>query len=162
MLDQKYKNDKEVVLRDRTTSQDYFVIHDGKIVRMSRVHNVMPESYIHKDQVSEVNSTFNKLKSLNSVKDLKKWFEKNNVSENVYDSYYKYITDNEGAFFNVRTPELAKEYTTTLHHLAQHIVNAKRTVSTSIRMDLVADELFRTFFEDSNLYKQTSSEGAVL
>jgi Na+-transporting NADH:ubiquinone oxidoreductase subunit NqrF len=65
---------------------------------------VKPESYIHKDQTDEVNSIFDQLKSLNSVKDLKKWFEENNVSKDVYDSYYKYITENEDIFFNVPTP----------------------------------------------------------
>ena len=53
-LRKKYEDDKSKVLRDpngyHTTSQDYFVMVDGKVTRMSRMHNVMPESYTHKDR----------------------------------------------------------------------------------------------------------------
>jgi len=74
MLQAKYEEDKNVVQNDpdgyNTTSQDYFIENDGKIVRASRVHNVKPESYNHPDQNKQIEDIYNRLKEAKSLKDV--------------------------------------------------------------------------------------------
>jgi len=57
-IERRYEEDKQVVKNDpegyHTTSQDYFIEQNGKVVRASRVHNVKPEAYIHEDEQKEV------------------------------------------------------------------------------------------------------------
>lgn len=74
MLQSKYESDKTKVLRDpngyHTTSQDYFVMVDGKVTRMSRMHNVMPESYEHKDRDEFIKGSVENLQEAESYEDI--------------------------------------------------------------------------------------------
>ena len=74
MLEAKYEEDKKVVQNDpdgyHTTSQDYFIENDGKIVRASRVHNVKPESYNHKDREEWIKNSYDVLIEAESYDDV--------------------------------------------------------------------------------------------
>lgn len=74
MLRNKYETDKKEVLKDpkgyHTTSQDYFVLVNGKPTRMSRMHNVMPESYEHKDRDEFVKGSVESLSEAKSYDDV--------------------------------------------------------------------------------------------
>jgi len=55
MILEKYAWSNENVLNDnngyQTTSTDYFIKVDGKVVRASRVHSVKPESYLRENEI---------------------------------------------------------------------------------------------------------------
>jgi len=70
-IERRYYEDKSVVKNDpegyHTTSQDYFIEQDGKVVRASRVHNVKPEAYVHEDLQKAQDNVLSNLKELNSI-----------------------------------------------------------------------------------------------
>lgn len=165
MLDEKYELDKELVLKDpngyHTTSQDYFITVNGTVTRMSRVHSVKPESYIHKDQKSEVANILSKLKSATSAEELERIIDKEIDSSSKEDSkvYMLYIKENQAKFFLNPTAENAKEFSTTLEHLAQSLIG--RITSPSIRMGNVADELNRIMYGVKEWYSRTSTDAGI-
>lgn len=180
MLDKKYEEDKKAVQRNKdgynTTNQDYFILNEGKVLRMSRVHSVKPESYIHEDEIKEVDEIYNDLLQKETYDDIVDVMGKyvpdfqikdgENIKINPkYEDvgvYLKYIQDNESLFFNNPTLESTNEYKTTLKHLAQSLVYKKRKESSSIRLGSIMDELLRNFFGTPVLYAQTSTEDGII
>lgn len=166
-LDKKYKEDKDTVLM--TTSQDYFILVDDKVIRMSRVHNVKPESYEHPDQNKQIEDIYREISNSETVAQLRKKLERYDVADlNSHLAYFfdvtyycAYLEANEVVFFNNPTPENAKELDTIFRNIARSIVNATRGISSSIRMGNVADELNRNFFGTPNLYNLTSTKDGI-
>lgn len=181
MLEKKYEEDKKSVINDKnyihTTSQDYFVLVDNKITRMSRVHNIKPESYIHQDRIEEVNATKEQLKNIDwteSQDEIKRQllsiipdlFAADNVSKNekysdVF-SYWYYIKDVFIPEFNNPSSDQINEYDNIIENLAKSIVNSRRDISSSIRMGNIMDEFNRNFYGTQILYSQTSTEDGII
>ena len=166
MLDKKYESDKDIVLKGEdgydTTSQDYFVLIEGKPTRMSRVHNVKPQSYFREDEDKQVKTLQRELLNAGTYSELNdviltKVSEKSQHDVNVY---LKYIDDNRTIFFGNPTKESAKEYQETLLHLAQVLI--ERTPGNSIRMGNVVDELARNFFGSNALFDSTQTEDGII
>lgn len=187
LLEKKYEDDKQVVLNDlngyHTTSQDYFILVNNVPTRMSRVHNVKPESYIHADRQKFVDGSFETLSKETTYEGVKKTIV--DTLRQMYDSsqtpfddteewwqdnyqdvavYLRYLNDNRNAFFENPTPESTVEKNTTLKNLAQAFYEngSNRKNSSSIRMGNVADELYRNFFGTPTLYGQTATEDGII
>lgn len=80
-LDKKLQSDKTKVQDDEegyhTTGQDYFIEHEGKVVRMSRVHSVKPEQYYRREENEERKNVLDDLvKNSGTLDDLLKIFAK--------------------------------------------------------------------------------------
>ena len=69
-LVERYEQDKQIVLNNKdgyhTTSQDYFIEIDNKVVRVSRVHNIKPQSYVHQDKEEWLKDSVDALKTAKS------------------------------------------------------------------------------------------------
>ena len=165
MLEKKYEEDKNLVLKDpngyHTTSQDYFVLVNNVPTRMSRMHNVMPESYVHVKEQEFIESYYNDLLKKNTYEEVESTITgsyKDNEDARVY---LQYLRDNKNAFFDNPTPEGTIEKNITLRHIVQALSKTEKGVSSAIRMGNVADELYRNFFGTPTLYTQTSTENGI-
>ena len=166
-LREKYERDKSLVMKDEdgyhTTGQDYFIIDEEKVVRMSRVHAVKPEPYVKPEDNKPVNDLFNKLKEAKSLEEIQEIVLQDGTGDNLtnrVNPYFKYIDDNSTIFFNNPTPENYKEYIDTLRHLAREAIESYN--SASIKMGNVMDELGRNFFGSDQLYTQTATQDGIL
>lgn len=184
MIRNKYEDDKTKVLKDQngyhTTSQDYFVMVDGKVTRMSRMHNVMPESYKHEDRDDFVKTSLkniskassyadvrsmikDSLKSFygDSFEDSKDWWDENAPDISVY---LRYLKDNDNIFFENPSAETALEKQRTLENLVKAFYEEiyRKEKSSAIRMGNVVDELSRNFFGTEEWYALSSTEEGIL
>lgn len=167
LLEHKYAEDHTKVLDDytqpyHTTSQDYFIMQDGKVVRMSRVHNILPESYVHEDQRKVAKEILDKLKAASTIDEIEKIVESYRESRGDFDiaPYIQYLKDNESIFFNNPTYENAKELSIVLDHISAAI-SSHRTPSAAIRMGNLIDDLTRLFFGNRVFFDLTSTEEGI-
>lgn len=165
-LQEKYERDKSLVMKDEdgyhTTGQDYFIIEDGKVTRMSRVHSVKPESYIKPQDNERINKLYDRLKEARSLDEIQSIVSEDGTGNdllNRVNPYFKYLEDNQTIFFNNPTPENYREYLDTLRHLATESI--ARFNSASIKVGSMVDELGRDFFSSDQLYKQTTTEQGI-
>lgn len=169
MLEAKYEDDKKVVQNNPdgydTTSQDYFIENDGKIVRASRVHNVKPESYNHPDQNKQIEDIYNRFKEAKSLKDVEdimiEYVDPDPDEFTEIHVYHLYIQDNQNAFFDNPTSDSIKEYQTTIKNLSQAIVNNQHKAGVSVKVGNVIDELLRNFFGSFEFADYTQTEEGI-
>ena len=164
-IERRYEEDKQIVQNDpegyHTTSQDYFIEQNGKVIRASRVHNVKPEAYVHEDEQKEVNEIYNDLLSSKSLGELTPKIPEyiadiDKLGE--IDPYIEYLEENESVFFGNPTADTTKEYKETLRNIAQAIINSNKQTSSSILVGNIVDELSRNFFGSDVLYNMSQTE----
>lgn len=165
-IEQMYEEDKTKVQNDpngyETTSQDYFIEQEGKIVRASRVHNVKPEAYDHPDDKKRANEIYEDLrqaKTFDEFEDRLIAYTSDPRDKDIH-IYHLYVEDNKNVFFGAPTAESRKEYDTVLRHIAQSLV--QNNESSSILVGNIVDELARNFFGSQTLYDLTSTPEGVM
>ena len=161
---QKVKYGEDYKGKYNTTSSDYFVrVHD-KIVRMSRVHAIKPESWENIDQEKidafvkqlqdnsdNAEQLIKKIREIVKSKDVE---ERDNISRDV-EPYIKYILDNSEDLFK---SENKQEFDTTIKHIANSLTSKK--FSASIIVGNIIDSVCRVFLGNpliKQLYKEDKS-----
>ena len=151
-IERRYAEDKQKVQNDpngyHTTSQDYFIEQDGKVIRASRVHNVKPEAYKHEDEKKIQDNLLDDLKKAKSVDEIRNVLEEYIVPFDDSQVYLRYLKDNWDELQTNPT-----ELNTTLYNLSR--VWNNRETSASVLVGNIVDELARNFLGSDVLYNKT-------
>ncbi|MBR2213439.1 MAG: hypothetical protein IJ889_03270 [Eubacterium sp.] len=157
-IERRYAEDKQKVQNDpngyHTTSQDYFIEQDGKVIRASRVHNVKPEAYKHEDEKKIQDNLLDDLKKAKSVDEIRNVLEEYIVPFDDSQVYLRYLKDNWDELQTNPT-----ELNTTLYNLSR--VWNNRETSASVLVGNIVDELARNFLGSDVLYNKTLQDGGI-